>query len=171
MGWLKDGADDHEGWVADLLADGRAATSSVSGGVIVHQLTADDIAAGRQVRHYPGTDHLDVVIGWDQVVAWQVRCQCGWTGTQRTAYDDPTHGTRSCPKDVEERVFAPAWDAHIAAFTALADLAQLLEEHRGIEARITDKVRRARAGGASWTQIGRAAGLSKQSAQQRWGQT
>lgn len=170
MGWIRDGAYDHEGWVANVLADGRAAGSMTGGGVIVHELTADDVAAEREVRRYEGSDYVDVVIPWDQVVTWRVICQCGWTGEQLPAYDDPKYGTRDCPEEVEERVFAPAWDAHVAPFAALADLEQLVDQLRDVETSIEDKVRLARAGGASWTQVGRAAGLSKQGAQQRWSQ-
>ncbi len=53
-------------------------------------------------------------------------------------------------------------------FAALTDLEQLVDQLRDVETRIAETVRLARTGGASWTQVGRAAGLSKQGAQQRW---
>jgi hypothetical protein len=44
------------------------------------------------------------------------------------------------------------------------------DQLRELEQRITEKVQLARIAGASWTQVGRAAALSKQGAQPRWGQ-
>jgi hypothetical protein len=168
MGWIRDGAYDHEGWVANVLADGRVTSSSTGGGVIVHDLTPDDIVAERQIRRYDGSDHLDIIIPWEEVVTWQLTCQCGWTGDQLPAYTNPKYGTRDCPEDVEDRVFAPAWDAHVAPFAALTDLGDMTDQLRDLEQRITDKVHLARTSGASWAQIGRATHLTKQGAQQRW---
>lgn len=170
MGWIKDGAYDHEGWVANVLADGSVAGSSTSGGVIVHELTGDDDVAGREVRRYDGTDHVDIVVAWDQVATWRVTCQCGWTGTERPAVTEAKYGTRHCPEDLEDQWAGPEWDAHVAPFAALHELEQLLDQQRDLESGIADKVRLARTGGASWSQVGRAAGLSKQGAQQRWAQ-
>ncbi len=169
MRWTREGAHDHEGWVANVLADGRVSASVTGAGVIVHELTADDVVAEREVRRYDGSDDVDVVIPWDQVATWRVMCQCGWTGEQLPAYDNPTDRTRDCPEALEDSVFAPAWDAHVAPHVALHDVEQLSEQLRELEQRIADRVQLAKAGGASWTQVGRAAGLSKQGAQQRWG--
>lgn len=174
MGWIRDGAYGHEGWVANVLTDGRVAGASTAGGVIVHELTTDDIAAEREVRRYPGSNHVDVVIPWNQVAAWRLTCECGWTGSEqpaRVAPDSPSDGRRDCDAfpDIEE-AFAREWSAHVEPFAALTELDQLVDELRSVEARINDTVRLARAGGASWSQIGRAVGLSKQGAQQRWGQ-
>ncbi len=169
MGWIRDGAYDHEGWVANVLADGRVASSSTGGGVIVHELTGDDVVAEREVRRYPNSDYIDVVIPWDQVVTWRVTCQCGWTGAERPAVTDAKYNSRDCPEEIEDRFFAPAWDAHVAPYVALYDLDELTDQLRDLEERIVDKVQLARAGGASWAEVGRAAGLSRQGAQQRWG--
>lgn len=168
MGWIRDGAYDHEGWVANVLADGRVSGSTTAGGVIVHELIAEDIAAEREVRRYPNSSHVDVVIGWDQVATWRLTCQCGWTGLEQPAATETKYGTRDCPEELADRVFAPAWDAHVAPFAALSDLEQLVDQLRDVETRIADTVRLARTGAASWAQVGRAAGLSKQGAQQRW---
>ncbi|MGI8677318.1 MAG: hypothetical protein ACR2LX_01240 [Jatrophihabitans sp.] len=168
MGWIRDGAYDHEGWVADVLADGRVAGGSTAGGVIVHELTGDDVVAGYKVRRYEGSGYLDVVVPWDQVATWRVTCQCGWTGSERPAVTETKYGTRNCPEELEDAWAAPEWDAHVAPFAALTDLEQLADQSRDIEQRISDTVRLARAGGASWAQVGRAAGLSKQGAQQHW---
>ena len=156
MGWIRDGAYDHEGWVANVLADGRVSASTTRGGVIVHELTGDDVTAKREVRRYEGSNYLDVV-PWDQVVTWRVTCECGWTGSEHAAVTDPKHGDRYCPEESEERVFAPEWYAHVAPFAALTDLEQLVDQLRDVETKIEDTVRLGRAGGASWAQVGRAA--------------
>lgn len=168
MGWLRDGAYDHEGWVANVLADGRVSSSMTSGGVIVHELTTEDISHEREVRHYPSSDHIDVVVPWDQVAAWRVTCQCGWTGRKRPAHTDARYGTRNCPEDVEERDFAPAWDAHVAPFVSLAELDELANQLRDIENRIGDTVQLAYARGATWDQVARATRMTKRAAVQRW---
>lgn len=172
MGWIRRGADDHEGWVANVLIDGRVGAGSTAGGVIVHELTADDVTAGRKVF---GSVDLDVVVPWDQVATWRVVCECGWTGVEMPARDDPDPdprwpADRDCPEDIQERDFFPAWEAHVAPFAALTDLEELLEQLHTVETLIAGKVALARTGGASWTQVGRATGVSKQGAQQRWGQ-
>ena len=171
MGWIRDGAYGHEGWVANVLADGRVSASTTSGGVIVHELTGDDVIAGREMRRYPAaTEQVDIVVPWDQVAMWRVSCECGWSGSERPAVTETAYGTRDCPEALEDAWAAPEWDAHVAPFAALGDLEQLVNQLRDLETSIADTVRLARTGGASWTQIGRATGLSKQGAQQRWGQ-
>jgi hypothetical protein len=57
----------------------------------------------------------------------------------------------------------------VAPFEAVAALRGLADQLRALENKIADKVRLARAAGASWTQIGREVGMTKQGAQQRWG--
>jgi hypothetical protein len=170
--WIRDGAYDHEGWVANVLADGRVAAATTGGGVIVHELTGDDIVAGREVRRYEGSDYLDVIVPWDQVVTWRLTCQCGWAGSERPAQVAPVLPDRRL-RDYDafpeiEDAFAAEWSAHIEPFAALHDLEQLLDELRDLETRIEDKVQLARRSGASWSEVGRAAGLSRQGAQQRW---
>lgn len=173
MGWLRDGAYEHEGWVANVLEDGRVAGGTTAGGVIVHQLTDEDVAAGREVRRYAGSDYLDVIVSWDQVVTWRLTCQCGWTGSERPAQttpDSPIDGYRDYDAFPEiEDAFAREWSAHVEPFVALYDLERLVDQLRDIEIRIKDKVRSARMAGASWSLVGRATRLSKQGAQQRWG--
>jgi hypothetical protein len=96
MGWQTDDGK-HEGWVANVLADGRASASSTGGGVIVHDLLDSDEAAGYEVRRYDDSDYLDVIVPWDQVATWRITCTCGWTGSQRPALADRKYGFRDCP--------------------------------------------------------------------------
>jgi hypothetical protein len=169
MGWIVDGAYDHEGYVANVLADGRVSGGSTGGGVIVHELTLADEAAGYEVRRFPRSDNVDVIVPWDQVATWRVTCACGWTGPELPAVANPKHGDRYCPEDVEDREFLPHWQAHVAPYTALTELGEMADRLRALERELADKVTLARTAGASWTQIGREAGLTRQGAQQRWG--
>jgi hypothetical protein len=154
--------------VANVLADGRVATGSTGAGVLLHDLTERDIEAGYEVRRYPDSDYLDVIVPWDQVTTWRVACECGWTGAEREAFTSGRYGYRDCPEELGDEVFLPQWQSHVEPFEALFGLKALVEDLRGLETRIEDRVRLARIGGASWSQIGNAAGLTKQGAQQRW---
>jgi len=51
---------------------------------------------------------------------------------------------------------------------AVSDVATAVEHHRLTAAAVDDAVRAARAAGASWEQIGAAAGITRQSAHARW---
>lgn len=174
MGWIieEEGLyHEHEGWVALVLADGRVSASTTRGGVLVDALTDADIAAGREVERFPGTDHVNVLVPWQEVALWRVTCQCGWTGTELPATTDPKYGTRDCPEEIEDRVFLPEWRRHVDPLIALTNLRDLAGQLRDLEQRISEKVRLARTAGASWTDIGYQVGLTKQGAQQRWNST
>lgn len=167
MGWIRDGAYDHEGWVALVLDDGRVTGASTSGGVVIMDPTPADLAAGYEVRQYP-MGGPDVVIPWERVALWRVECQCGWKGGTRPAVDDPKYGTRHCPEELEEQWFLPQWQEHVTPFAALAELGELDDQVRVLNDKIREKVTLARDAGASWSQIGRELSMSKQAAQQRF---
>lgn len=154
--------------MANFLADGRVATGSTGGGVIVREVTEGDRVAGYRIRVHP-TGSADVLVPWEQVVTWRVCCDCGWTGSERAAFADAQHGWRDCPDAVADRVFLPEWSGHVEPVAALYDLQDLVGQLRMIEGRIQDTVHLARAGGVSWAQVGTACGMTKQGAQQRWG--
>ncbi len=173
MGWIRDGAYEHEGWVANVLADGRETGSSTNGGVVLFDVTDADREAGHVRQMFYGGE--EAVIPWESglVTTWRVRCECGWTGSERpiqltTEPSGNVHGHSEGRPETEE-AFHQEWIEHVAPFVALHDVGELVEQQRGIEDRIEDAVRLARSNGASWSQIGRAAGLTKQGAQQRWG--
>jgi hypothetical protein len=160
VGWIADDVgDEHEGWVANVVRDGRSSAALSAAGVHVRPAT------GRYPERH-GTD----LVPWDEVVLWRVTCQCGWTGPELPAEVTGESGWKACSEDLEDREFLPAWQAHVAPYAALSQLGELTEELRTLSQQVDDKVQLARATGASWSQIGREAGLSKQGAQQRWGQ-
>lgn len=161
MGRLSE-AGEHEGHVACVLADGRIATGTRQDGVSIEgPATAADKAAG-----YPVDQWAVVTVPWSQVARWQVRCACGWSGRSREAYE--VEGTRDVPSVVEDDL-EPEWLTHVAPHGALRLLAELVDDARALDRRIEEQVHLARFGGASWTQVGAAVGMTKQGAQQRWG--
>jgi hypothetical protein len=51
---------------------------------------------------------------------------------------------------------------------AVTDVGTAAAEHQDARAKLDQAVNAARAAGASWTEIGRAAGMTRQNARQRW---
>lgn len=179
MSWQTDDGK-HEGWVAATFADG--ALGSGWGAPTAAQL-------GRQVR---AEDHGVTVarIGdrylpvaeWQyrpeaEVTGWVTACECGWRGepwTRVTAPDDQDLAAR--------RVYSPdvdgpqgfhdaghaEWKEHIGPHEILTEIATLSHEHAEVGRRLAETVARARAGGASWAEVGSAAGMTRQSAHERW---
>jgi hypothetical protein len=160
MGWTWDTgygpAYDHEGYAAAVLDD-----DTVTG-------THDELTNGR-------------------FVGWRAACDCGWRGERFWSRDevlaaDPVYaeqvqrypaGASIAPESVEgeedDDGALGQWRAHLAE--ALPGLAVHDAAARLTTARedLESAVGRARAAGASWTVIGEAAGLTRQSAHERWG--
>lgn len=154
MGWQSE-VPSHEGWIANVLADGRMSSASYSGGVIIFGALAAD---GREER-----------LPWDEVVAWRVMCECGWTGPSRPAFADAESGHRDCAEDIEDTVMLPAWEEHVAPYEAIRKLESVSAEIARLTRLAEELVDVARSGKISWAEIGRVTNLSKQGAQQRWG--
>src|SRR6476659_3861947 len=151
MGWNSE-VYGHAGWVGDVVADGRVSTGS-SNGLGVFVATPDG-----------GREHLP----WGQVVAWRAMCECGWTGPSVPAQNNE-YGNRACPDEIVDSLMIPAWNEHVRPFEAVLELERVCAELDRLTGAAEDLVRAARGGGVSWVQIGRAAGLTRQGAQQRWG--
>lgn len=147
MGWQHvtgyDPALDHEGWVATMLDDG-----SEAGGW--------PLPEGRQAT------------------GWRSACECGWRGPLWPRAEWPSDDGWP-PQAVEEGEPGSnggcyrQWRAHLAeALPELAvhDTARRLEE---VRAELDTAVITARAAGTSWERIGDAAGMTRQSAHERWG--
>ncbi|WP_404316273.1 AsnC family protein [Prescottella equi] len=149
---------DHEGWVAAVAPDGRGSVGSMQGHVVL-----------------PGGER----IADNLVVGWRAQCECGWAGplwtrvTDAEAADEREHRVFDTeggdpPVEVEDLIH-PEWKAHVAPVEALAAVAAAATEARKARLRLDTVVAEARAVGASWADIGRAAEISRQSAHERWG--
>lgn len=165
----------HEGHVAHIFADGMS-----GGGWGGGRPTATTAADGTRL------DDRQYRRGAD-VVAWQVICtdnstyrypECWrgpvWTRVATEAEHDPAQHRIYCgddramlPEDVEDLLMED-WDRHIAPFQGCYAIEVAAEAVAEAQKELTDAVRSAREHGASWEAIGRAAGMTRQSAHERW---
>jgi hypothetical protein len=174
MTWMtEDGT--HEGWVAARFADG-----AISGGVgpAGYRVSYDADGAEAWQREEWRPDAA--------VVGWMGACTCGWRAepwarvaaqaeedlAARRAFGDYLAEDGRVLFDVDHAAIADAvhgeWKRHIEPDVVLAEVAALAGEHAEVGRRLADAVGRARAVGASWTDIGAAAGITRQSAHERW---
>lgn len=59
----------------------------------------------------------------------------------------------------------------VADEESLERLRQVSDEHKRLASELEDRIRQARAAGATWTELARALGVSPQAVQQRYGRT
>ncbi|TQS88622.1 hypothetical protein EU811_20990 [Arthrobacter sp. TS-15] len=172
MGWTSNDYQ-HEGWVAAIAPDGRLSSGSTGEGMFVHGITGNYLPAG---EFYPDEE----IVPNDLIMSWRGACTCGWQGElwQRvfTAADAdlaarkeyvPSGEFADVSGEVEEAVQAE-WLVHIAPSEAILGVEAAAREHRQAGHRLDKTVAAAKAAGASWTDIGRAAGISRQAAHERW---
>jgi hypothetical protein len=180
MGWIidRDGLRDHEGHAAYVTADGRTTGTSTGTGVLLSRPDADErVAAAWAAGHPPDNEDMYELVLWDDVVGWQTQCACGWTGKrwERSATlpgqysgHDPDDAVLADGETVEARAMQD-WDAHIGPLGQLGAVSAAAAEAEQARQRLDQAVAAARAGGASWADVGRAAGMARQSAHERWG--
>lgn len=120
-------------------------------------------------RHRQG--RLSVVLNRDagsDTAGWQAECACGWQGPVRgESPDDREAPTEGDAPRVLRQVLRREWAAHVGA-SVTAPVGRAAGEVARAQGRLDTAVRAARASGASWAQIGDAAGMTKQSAHERW---
>lgn len=174
-----DGA--HEGYIAHVFADGMSGSGSSNGGpTVTHRADGTRIPyEDRQSR------------SWDEVIGFQAVCDghrgrpCWrgpvWArvatpmeGLDDTAYLDPFGDRRvHAPNrfglsESAEDLLMQAWDEHIAPFRGCYAVEVAAEAVAEAQQELTAAVRAAREQGASWEAIGQAAGMTRQSAHERW---
>ncbi|MBN1095853.1 hypothetical protein JKP76_07310 [Blastococcus sp. TML/C7B] len=114
-----------------------------------------------------------------EVVGWVAGCTCGWRGApwvRATAWKlaDPAARRLAVPgpwadlDTADEHRVITEWRRHIAGWQALEDVEQTAARHAAAARALDQAVRTAVAAGASWSDIGRATGMSSRSATQRW---
>lgn len=159
MGWIEQGAYDHEGWVGLVLADGRISLGTTAGGAVVHfrseDNTAEKVAAGWVIEGDPSKPggYVRTIAPWSEVVAWRVVCTCGWDGTQRPVTSEPGSSQEHVPLKLQNEVFRPQWQAHVKPYVALASLNETIVEFQAAQARLRLKVMGAVGAGVEWPQI------------------
>ncbi|MFC8047969.1 hypothetical protein [Nocardia sp. NPDC057353] len=164
----------HEGYVMYVFAD-EMSGSGWEGGPIA-DTRPDGTRLDRGARQ-PRT--VDEIVGWFAVCTDDHGREC-WRGPiwdrvtdpadhlpeARRVYSGPEH-YHSMPDDCEDLAMDD-WSRHYAPFHAVLPVQQAAAEVADAQRALTEAVREARAQGASWETIGRAAGMSRQSAHERW---
>lgn len=164
MGYFNDEAPDHEGWVTMTYADGKVSSgTSTSAG---HYLDGYKYLPD-EPGEMPGRIDPAYLRPYDQVTGWLPRCSCGWSGTEVPVAEDA--GKWREPSDDQEDALMDEWRRHIAPFTRTARVRDLADRVAELSSDLAAAVREAKGQGASWTDLGRALGVSKQAAQQRYG--
>jgi len=174
MSWVTDDGE-HEGHVALVLADGRQSVGSTGrrradGSLEPLELVPADDDSQRQER-----------VSSDQVRWWIPQCTCGWRGTiwervtePELASDATRRGWRplgdvgDAPQHVEDSAHAE-WCRHLEPHDAAAAVRRAAEAVAEHQRHLEQAVLEARRIGLSWEKIGTAAGISRQSAHERWG--
>lgn len=174
MNWVVEASGQvHEGTVAWIEGTGRATSASRLGGIVF-----------LNPRWTYGADELiepfDITVPWSEVVGWRVQCECGWHGTtwrrNEATSDDPAdeqldadHMLLRSGRTVEDSAH-DEWKRHVQPFAASDEVSRAAHAVRDAESALSEAVAAARAGNppATWEQIGRAAGITRQSAHERW---
>ncbi|MCT9626734.1 AsnC family protein [Pseudarthrobacter equi] len=115
-----------------------------------------------------------------EMVGWRGACDCGWQGelwkrvaspadadfTRRRDYV-ALDGFADASREVEDAIHEE-WKAHIGPSDAILGVTAAAREYAQAGQRLDKTVSAAKAAGASWADIGRAVGISRQSAHERW---
>jgi hypothetical protein len=159
----------HEGWEAAEFPDGRFSVRTGNGGVL-----------GRWLRPELDTDAEPGVLDGRTAIGWRGVCECGWRGplweratdpmehdlAARKVFDPVPSQWADVPAGIDDRIYQE-WRGHLPP-PALTDIRAAAEDVRKAETRLDEAVARARADGSSWADIGEAAGITRQSAHERW---
>lgn len=115
-------------------------------------------------------------------LVWRGICNCGWRGkllwleaglADANDTGSTGSGTSEASRSIDDGIHEE-WRDHLPApglnaAAALAALEMTADEYRQARRHLETKVAEARAAGASWAQIGPAAGISRKAAYKRWG--
>lgn len=114
-----------------------------------------------------------------EIFGWRGACTCGWRGELWERVSSPTEADFSRRRDyLSPDDFAHAsnevedaiddeWKTHLAPLEEVAGVKAAARDNQAGH-RLDKTVAAAKAAGASWTDIGRAVGISRQSAHERW---
>jgi hypothetical protein len=115
-----------------------------------------------------------------EIVSWRGACECGWQGelwervTSSAAADLSRRRDYLSPDNFAQasnevgNTIHDEWKAHLAPLDAVAGVEAAAREYNRAGHRLDKTVAAAKSAGASWADIGRAVGISRQSAHERW---
>lgn len=176
MGWI-DENNDHEMYVAPMFRDGASGTTHGRQGVNVGGVAPED------------EDWRDPA----DIVGWEVRCNCyegesarnytttvltRWTRVGSPEDQDRAAGRFYAEDDVAEfmgdredveRLALALWDAHRKPVDALHLIEAAAQAYARTRRELDAAVTAGRSTGLSWADVGRAVGITRQSARERWG--
>lgn len=183
MGWIsEDGL--HEGYLVPQFGDGQRGLGVVGGGIPDDQIA---VSHDREAEHGYGLRPAGEVTGWVVCCDCSTRDSFGpmstWVGPVFTrvpsaALEDLSRRRlHAADADVADAAFRPEVEdaarepwrlEHVFTTDALGEVAAATSEATAAQRRLEAAVRFARHSGGSWEAIGRAAGMSRQSAHERW---
>lgn len=106
---------------------------------------------------------------WEQT--WRAACDCEWRGEAvvviRRADVDP-YWLSDDDDDDEHELVMRRWERHMAPLVAVGKVWEADDAARDAADELRQAVKDARTAGASWSDLGRALGVTKQAAQQRF---
>jgi hypothetical protein len=103
-----------------------------------------------------------------RVTGWRSACQCGWRGTQFYLRSEwPSTEYALAPEEVEQHCIAE-WERHLRIALPMLAIHDLTHHIAQAQDDLVHAVRAAQSAGVSWTVIGEAAGITRQSAHARW---
>lgn len=191
MGWIDDNGL-HEGYVVPEFADGALGQPVSGGGVPQDQVIVE-------ISYSPNAgEDLVLTRPAAEAIGWRILCDCRdertgdllpaekrWRSpllvrVPSKALEDLDGGRIYAADedviyvgdgdDAHEAVLRQLWRSeHVDERDALARITAARSSIEVLERELEDAVSRARAQGASWEAIGRAAGMARQSAHERWG--
>ena len=166
MGWSNEDGK-HEGWAGTLFADGWIGSGWERGGVSVTR------APDGSFRWKERTVRPDA-----EVIGWVPICECGWRGqmiARVASLDDVDVAARKIyspnshlPEGLEDDLVLPQWQAHVAPEDLAVEASRAHREYVRAGQALDQAVAAMRAAGASWGDVGRATGMTRQSANERW---
>lgn len=171
MGRMTDDGQ-HEGYVAHVFADGMYGSSWRGSKPMADCLPSGEMMPYEQWQ----TRAVGEIVGWRPTcISHHRECWRGqfWTRVAAPGEHDPAQH-RIYSEDAfllgedDNDLILREWEAHIAPLRGTADVRYAAAEVAEAEARLTAAVAAARKQGATWEAIGRAAGMTRQSAHERW---
>lgn len=170
----QDETGDHEGFVAHVFADGMYGS-----GWNGSQPLANNTPDGAMLPYEQWqTRTADEIVGWRPIcTSNRLRRECWhgnlWTRVRDQDEHDPAGRQLyspfvTGPAEADEDRMMREWETHVAPMRGTADVRYAAKDVTDAELRLNQAVIAARQQGASWEAIGRAAGMTRQSAHERW---